>query len=283
VEKIAHYISLVMPYIGDLPLESVHSGSLQAFCDHRLKVDKVASSTVNLSLSCVRTILIRAARVWRNDDGTLWLNSAPLIEMLDGDRRKPRPISWEEQARLFKELPPHLQRMALFAVNTGVRDNNVCHLKWEWERRIPELNCSVFVIPAASFKSNRDHVVILNDVAAGVIESCRGDHSEYVFVCSDRRKGKSTGPIRRVTNTGWSDARKRAGLTKVRFHDLRHTFGQRLRDAGVSEEDRAVLMGHSTGSMPSHYATPTIARLIEMANLVQNTRDTPTLLRIVNG
>ena len=51
----------------------------------------------------------------------------------------------------------------------------------------------------------------------------------------------------------------------------------------ISNEDRAVLMGHATSNMSEHYATPTIARLVEMADLVATTRDTPTLLRIVNG
>jgi integrase len=72
----------------------------------------------------------------------------------------------------------------------------------------------------------------------------------------------------------------RAKLKNARVHDLRHTFAQRLRDAGVAKEDRAILLGHAVEDMAEHYATPTIARLIEMANLVQHTRDTPTILRI---
>ncbi len=86
-----------------------------------------------------------------------------------------------------------------------------------------------------------------------------------------------------INNTAWQNARNRVGLSKVRVHDIRHTFGQRLREAGISEKDRAVLMGHVVDSMPEHYATPTIAHLIECANLVKDTRDSPTLLRIVNG
>jgi hypothetical protein len=53
-----------------------------------------------------------------------------MIEMQDWkDCREPYPLSWEEQRRLFRELPPHLQRMALFAVNTGARQEEVCGLK----------------------------------------------------------------------------------------------------------------------------------------------------------
>jgi hypothetical protein len=34
----------------------------------------------------------------------------------------------------------------------------------------------------------------------------------------------------------------------VRFHDLRHTFNTRLMEAGVLQDIRMALMGHSSGS-----------------------------------
>ncbi|MBC8087836.1 MAG: hypothetical protein H7Z40_11270 [Phycisphaerae bacterium] len=48
-----------------------------------------------------------------------------------------------------------------------------------------------------------------------------------------------------MNNNGWQRARRRAGLRSVRIHDLRHTFGCRLRAAGVSAEDREALLGHA--------------------------------------
>jgi integrase len=283
LDLISYHITLILPYIGTKPLESIHSGSFQSFFDKRLKEDKVSAITVNRTLEVVRSVLSRAARVWRDDDGKPWLASAPLIEMLDESPRQPCPMTWDEQKRLFAELPQHLARMALFAVNTGLRDENVCGLRWEWERRIPELDRSVFIIPAREFKSKRDHVAILNDVAMSVIEQCRGIHKEYVFTYRNEKKDLDPDRVDTINNTAWQKARKRAKLAHVRVHDLRHTFGQRLREAGVSNEDRATLMGHATENMSAHYATPTIARLVEMANLVQATRDTPTILRVVNG
>ena len=86
-----------------------------------------------------------------------------------------------------------------------------------------------------------------------------------------------------MNNTAFQNARRAAKLERLRVHDLRHTFGQRLRDAGVSEEDRALLLGHAITGMPQHYATATIARLVEAANEVTQTRDRTTLLRVVNG
>jgi hypothetical protein len=66
-------------------------------------------------------------------------------------------------------------------------------------------------------------------------------------------------------------------------HVLRHTFGQRLWEAGVVEEDRALLLGHAITGMPQHYASAKIARLVEAANKVREMRDRATLLRVVNG
>ena len=42
-----------------------------------------------------------------------------------------------------------------------------------------------------------------------------------------------------MNNTAWQQARKRAGLPQVRIHDLKHTFGRRLRAVGVSYEKAA--------------------------------------------
>lgn len=283
VDLIAFHIELLMPYIGSKPIASVHSATLESFIDDRLE-GGAKPATVNRTLEVVRTILNKCARVWRDELDNPWLSAPPLIELLDeSGARKPYPISWDEQKRLFAELPQHLQEMALYAVNTGCRDENVAGLRWEWERKIPELGRSVFVIPASEFKGNRPHVVILNDVAWSVVEARRGRHDKYVFTYCNEKKSLPPDRIDTINNTAWQKARSRAKLAQVRVHDLRHTFAQRLRAAGVVKEDRDVLMGHASSTMGEHYATPTVARLIELANLVSQTRDTPTLLRVVNG
>ncbi|HEV2610922.1 MAG TPA: tyrosine-type recombinase/integrase [Noviherbaspirillum sp.] len=148
---------------------------------------------------------------------------------------------------------------------------------------IPGLKCSVFVIPPEEFKSGRHHVVVLNDVARQVVESCRGQHPDYVFVDRHPQKYAPADRIRTMNNTAWQNARARANLRRFRVHDMRHTFGQRLRQAGVSSEDRMLLMGHTSNDMAGLYATATIAGLSEMANAVlQDTRDTSTVLRVIN-
>src|SRR5581483_3690780 len=54
-------------------------------------------------------------------------------------------------------------------------------------------------------------------------------------------------PVKIIKRT-WRTALRNARLRPVRFHDLRHTFNTRLMEAGVLQEVRMALMGHSPGS-----------------------------------
>jgi integrase len=48
----------------------------------------------------------------------------------------------------------------------------------------------------------------------------------------------------------------------------KHTFGRRLRAAGVSYEDRQDLLGHKSARITTHYSAAELANLIEAANKV---------------
>ena len=50
-------------------------------------------------------------------------------------------------------------------------------------------------------------------------------------------------------------------LTAAHVHDLRHTVGMRLREAGVAESTVADVLWHSTRSMTQHYSTAQIVEL----------------------
>ena len=141
------------PFIGSLPLYKVDIGCFQKFIESRRK-DAVTTKSINHARAVVRRIVNLAS---------------------------PYPINFDEQARLFRELPVHLARMARFKFNTGCREAEVCKLRWEWEVTVPELETSVFIIPNAYVKNGEDRLVVLNRVARSVIDEVRGEHPEFVF------------------------------------------------------------------------------------------------------
>lgn len=123
---------------------------------------------------------------------------------------------------------------------------------------------SVFIVPGELVKNREERLIVLNQVAKSVVEEVRGVNPDYVFTY----KGH---PIQKMNNGAWKRARKMAELTQVRVHDLKHTFGRRLRAAGVPLETRKVLLGHRNGEITSHYSAPELEKLLEAANRVCET------------
>ena len=159
----------------------------------------------------------------------------------------------------LKQLDPFIGSLALDGVHMGTLR--------------PEMNTSVFIIPSQRVKNGDERLVVLNRVAKSVIESVRDEHAEYVFTLRGR-------PLTMMGNSAWYSARVRVGLPQVRVHDLKHTFGRRLRAAGVSFEDRQDLLGHKSGRITTHYSAAELENLIEAANKVcaVQSRKSPALV-----
>jgi len=116
---------------------------------------------------------------------------------------------------------------------TGTREQEVCGLRWDWYVPIPEHKTGIFLIPGERVKNREERVVVLNRVAQSVVESQRGVHDDYVFTYRGN-------PIKKMNSTSWKRVRRLVGLSGVRIHDLKHTYGRRLRAAGVPLETRKV-------------------------------------------
>lgn len=272
-------LKVLVEHIGDLSLDVIHMGAMQPFIEARRKTG-VKSRTINHGLKVVRRILNLAAQEWMDEYGLTWLAHAPKIKLLpEHDLRDSYPLSWEEQNKLFKELPMHLERMAMFAVHTGCRSGEICKLRWDWEVEVPELPyLTAFVIPGQFVKNGKDRLVVCNETARKVVEDQRGKHPTHVFSFRER-------PLSRMLSSGWRLARKKAGLNQVRVHDLKHTFGRRLRAVGVIFEDRQDLLGHRSKRITTHYSSAELQSLYEAANKVCEQRRsgvTLTLLRQAN-
>lgn len=126
-------------------------------------------------------------------------------------------------------------------------------------------------------KNSLDHYAVLNRIAKSVIKGCGGHHPEFVFT----RDGK---PVAGIINSGWKAARRRAakryqeqlrrscptGFRKICVHNLKHTYGHRLRAAGIGFEDRKILLGHKPERVTTHYSAPEIGALIQASEKVCN-------------
>ncbi len=261
----AQALKALDPFVGDLYLEQVHHDTLMPFVVHMRNTGR-AAGTINRYIAVARRILNLAAKLWRHTDtGLTWLESAPMFVLEKGSARKPYPINWEEQKLLISELSVDLANAALFMINTGLRDQELCSLRWEW--RIDE---NSFVLPEDVNKNGRERLVVLNSISKSIIESQNNKDKFRVF------------PRSRIYTRGWKNGRSRAadryqevlgeacpwGFRNLRVHDLRHTFGRRIRHAGWSNEDRKDLLGHKNDDITTHYSKVEISRLQEMVESI---------------
>ncbi len=150
----------------------------------------------------------------------------------------------------------------MFKVNTGTREAEVCNLRWDWEVSVPELETSVFIIPVNKVKNRKhDRLVVLNSIAKGMVEKWRGVHPVFVFSYQGRQ-------VKKMYVTSWKTARRKAELPLVRVHDLKHTYGRRLRSVGVDTETRKDLLGHFNREITTHYSAPELENLIAASEKV---------------
>lgn len=282
--RAAYSIEAVLPYIGSRRLIDVDDEAMQQFKeDRRLgrppHFDRPAMvGTVNKDLGTVIAIINKAARLWR------LIPMAPKIEFLSGPERYSYPLTWEEQDRLFRFLPTGWDvGAAVFCVNTGVRREELFGLKWVDERKftMPATATSeawdsfCFYLHGERTKNGESRIVLCNSIARRAVDAQRDNGSDYVFPSKAAgRKGQ------KVRNAGkiWLRAWKQAGLPsdplcKKGIHNLRFSYATRLRDAGVTDEDRDALLGHECASMSTHYAKANVIKLQGLCELVVERRD----------
>jgi integrase len=294
--RAAHALYAVSPYIAHLPLIDVDDEALLQFKEDR-KLGRspfkkpAMVGTIGKELTQVTTVLSKACRVWR------WLPSVPLLQHPKGPRRIAYQFDWEEQDRLFRQLPTGWDvGAAVFAVNTGVRKEELFGLKWEHRRWVPELDIKnadgsvrerMFVFLLLETKNGKQRAVICNSIARRAVKAQQDfqeKHGKSEWVFPSRWVGNLNGKVR-DSGKAWDNAWRRAGLptgpyVKRGIHCCRHVYAYRLRAAGVSQEDRNALLGHDNSSLATHYAPADLGRLLECSERVTE-RKVTTVLRAV--
>ena len=292
IKEDARYIEQLAPYIGVLPMNQIYRG----FCEHNKPTplerfildrakDKVSARTINYALGILNIIGNKAVKRWRRAAAKPLLSYWNCVPMIDKEeakalglkpKREVGPISWEEQTILFDELPAFNRDMCLFKVNTGCREQEVCQLMWKWLIQRDD-GIWYFEVPGEFVKNGLRRVVVLNNIARSVIQKYFGNHPEFVFVYDSHR-------VQKMNTSAFRKARSRAAkrfpnIINVSIHNLKHTYGARLRAAGVPEEDRYFLTGHKGKmSMTTYYSAPELMKMLEYSNRVCKRDDKLILL-----
>ena len=224
--------------LGDRPLLSLRPADLKDFETARRSAG-ASAPTVRRDLACLSSIFGFAIE---NE----WADINPVIPFLKqrakrGLRESPprtRYLSRAEEARLLDSAMPYVRDAILFAIYSGLRQEEQFSLTWSQV----DLVRKQVTISAGTAKGKRERTVILLKPALDVLARMpRHLTSGYVF-----HHGAATtkrGPVRRAAlprperndgerfnhlDRGLRRAASRAKVVSLRWHDLRRTHGCRL-------------------------------------------------------
>lgn len=222
-------LKVLLPYWSGIPIGRIQKAQADDYRRVRHAQKRVSDTTINRDLEVLRHLLF-----WAVDAGHLAKNHLSRVHMVR-ERRKPRLIaSLDEEEKLLAAAAPHLRRIVIAALDTGMRRGEILTQRWEhidFERRL------LYVTHSKTPEGEAREIPVGERLSA-LLESMRQPEG-FVFTFDGM-------PIQRI-KTAWKAAIRRAGIRYFRFHDLRHAFNTRLMEAGVLQEVRKALMGHSSG------------------------------------
>lgn len=238
-------LKVLLPYFGEWPIGSISKPSIREYrTSRRREKPTLSETTLNRDIEALRHFLY-----WAVDEGFLTAN--PLMRIrLARPRRKPRPIlSLAEEGKILAAAAPHLQQIIVAALDSGMRRGELLTER----REHIDLNRRVLAVTHSKTAGGEAREIPLTDRLTGLLTSITATQTDgLVFTFKGR-------PIHRI-KTAWKAAIRRAGIRYFRFHDLRHTFNTRLMEAGVIQDVRMALMGHSSGeeinSLYTHVELP---------------------------
>lgn len=220
-----------------------HLGNISSFHIEQYKqkrVQEVSPRTVNIELS-ILSRMFRLARNWK------LMSTDPMasVSRLKEREKVIRVVSPAEEMRLLDAAPEHLRDFIILALNTGLRLGELRHLAGG------DVNLGVGALTVRQSKTDRVRHVPLNKNAIEIVrKGLKAGHPTILHY-----QGRPLGNIHRT----WYKATKKAGLSGLRIHDLRHTFATRLVLGGADLATVASLLGHSSIVMTQRYAHPSPA------------------------
>ena len=237
-------------FFGNLNLASI---MVDKISDYKVKRrnEGVSPATINIELAMLSKALNCAVQDWR------WLKEAPRIKREKLNNERKRWLKSDEEKRLKSVCldlgHDWLKDIVVFDINTGLRMGELISLEW------PEVNLFRKTIFVKETKNKESRTVPLNQQAFEILmrkSKVRNIHSKLVFPDLAFGKWDKSNLGKRLRKV-----LSKAGIEDFRFHDLRHTFGSRLAQAGVDINTIARLMGHKDLKMTQRYIHHTVDSL----------------------
>lgn len=228
-----YHLNFLLSFFADTPVLRITKSMAEEYRKERkarIPDRPVKDATVNRDLSVLRHVLY-----WAVDSQLIEGNPLARLKLARERKTRRQILSVAEEQLLLGSAKNHLQAMVIAALDTGMRRGEITGQRWE------DIDFSRKLLSVTRSKTPEGEcreIPLTNRLYQLLMESRQTEG--LIFTYKDQ-------PLRIVKRT-WKTTLRNTGLRHVRFHDLRHTFTTRLMEAGVLQEVRMALVGHSSGS-----------------------------------
>ncbi len=274
----------IKPYIGNIPLTKLSSLDLQRLYKKLLsdgRVDRIESKKQpkGLSAKTVRNIhqIISSALKLAVEQKLIARNPAEGCALPKVERKEMQTLPVEQLTSFLREAKESgVYEMYYIDLATGLRRGELLGLKWSdidlekgdlrVQRQIGRIDGKIIEMPLKTKNAYRTLPLSTEAIDVLMQQRIKTGNSEWVFP-SPTGGPMSPDSVLHMLHR----VLKRAGLPKVRFHDLRHTFATLALQNGVDIKTVSGMLGHfSAGFTLDTYAHVTTSAKREAAKTMGN-------------
>lgn len=245
----------ILPKLGERYIDEIERQDMAALFYAHTKTHK-PGSTNRIIILC-RYIFNCAIR-WETSG--ISKNPTSNIPLMKEGNQNERYLSSDEAQRLYARLKesdnPMLQFIIPMLILTGARKREVLDARWEdfdYEHKLWRIHTT---------KIGKPRFVPMSVGVIQLLDSVPRHDCVWTFP-----NPKTLKPYVSVFYS-WNTARKSAGLSDVRIHDLRHSFASFLVNAGRSLYEVQRLLGHTQIKTTQRYAHLSHDTLLDATNAV---------------
>jgi integrase len=223
--------------IARVSLHRLTASKIAKYRDHRLLL--VKADTVRRELAIVRHCLEVARNEWGFVVPTNPMQQVKLPRAGNPMERRVNPGELEKLLAACKTsrcrwLPAVIQ----LAVETGMRRSELLAMRWE------DVNLEARTVLLRNTKNGFLRTVPLSTVALNVIEDTPRYGTTVLSISAN------------ALRPAWERLKRRAGVSGLRFHDLRHEAVSRFFEKGLNVPEVAMISGHRDQRMLFRYTHP---------------------------
>ena len=274
----------IKPQLGKIPLNDLTTLNLQQFYKKLLaegRVERIESQKQpkGLSTKTVRNIhqIISSALKLAVEQRLIARNPADGCALPKVEHKEMKTLTADQLSAFFQEAKDSgVYELYYLDLATGLRRGELLGLKWtdvdldrgvlKIQRAISRQNGKVVEAPLKTKNAYRTLPLSADAISVLKMQKCKVGNSEWVFP-SPTGGPMSPDSVLHMLHR----VLKRAGLPKVRFHDLRHTFATLALQNGVDVKTVSGMLGHfSAGFTLDTYAHVTTSAKREAAKTMGN-------------